>query len=67
MKINIWNIKGYKGFDDCDGESDYNTSFEVAMDSRFTKDMVLDVFMNYYGKKYRSVELGATLIECKEI
>lgn len=63
MKVNIWNIEGYKGFDDYDGVDDNNFSFKVAMDSRFTQEEIEEIFLNRYAKKYRNVSLKATLVE----
>lgn len=67
MKINIWQIFGYKGWNDYDGISDNNFSFKAAIDSRFTKEEVEEIFFNRYGKKYRTVVLTATFIEEKEL
>ena len=67
MKINIWQISGYKGWNDYDGTADNNFSFKVAIDSRFTKGEVEEIFFNRYGKKYRTVALTATIIEEKEL
>ena len=43
MKVNIWNIEGYKGFDDYDGVDDNNFSFKVAMDSRFAQEEIEEI------------------------
>lgn len=67
MKINIWEISGYKGWSDYDGSSDNNFSFKVAIDSRFTKEEIEEIFFNRYGKKHRTVALTATFIEEKEL
>ena len=67
MKINIWEISGYKGWSDYDGSSDNNFSFKVAIDSRFTKDEVEEIFFNRYANKYRTVALEATVIEERSI
>ena len=62
MKIKVWNVTGYKGRDNYDGPSDDNTDFHVAMDARFTKDDVVDIFLNRFGKKHRMVALNAKLV-----
>ena len=67
MKVNIWKIEGYKGWSDYDGINDNNFSCVVAMDSRFYREEVEEIFFNRYSKKYRSVALRATLIEEKVI
>ena len=67
MKITIWQISGYKGWSDYDGIADNNFAFKVAMDSRFTKEEVEEIFFNRYAKKYRTVALESTVIEERSI
>lgn len=65
MKVTIWNIVGYKGYDECDGEWEYNINVQVALDSRFKKDEVVNIFLTHFSKKYTYVELNAIKIEEK--
>lgn len=70
MTVNIWKISGYMGWSDYDGPQDDNVNFIVAMDSRFKKEDVEEIFVNRYSKseKNRVVVISATLIdEGKEI
>ena len=67
MKITIWQISGYKGWNDYDGVADNNFTFKVVMDSRFAKEEVEEIFFNRYIKKYRTVALKATVIEERSI
>ena len=67
MKITIWNIVGYKGQYECDGKWEYNINTHVALDSRFKKDEVIEIFLNHFSKKYRYVEINAIKIEEKSI
>jgi hypothetical protein len=67
MKIKIWNIKGYKGFDNYDGTDDNNLNVEVAMDARFKKEEVEEIFVNKFSKKHRVVVIEATEIREVEI
>ncbi len=67
VKINIWKIEGYKGRNDYDGVADNNFSFTVALDSRFTKEEVEEIFFNRYTKKHRVVALSAMFVEEKEL
>lgn len=67
MKANTWRITGYRGRNDYDGPMDDNTSIEVIFDSRFNKEDVETIMLNYWSKKYRSVAIKAELIETKDI
>lgn len=67
MKITIWQISGYKGWSDYDGVADNNFVFKIAIDSRFAKEEVEEIFFNRYSKKHRTVALTATFIEEKEL
>ena len=49
------------------GPKDNNFCHVVAIDSRFTKDDVLDMMFAKFNKKYRVVVLGAKLVETKTI
>lgn len=66
IKVNIWKVAGYKGFDDYDGPEDNNFSFEAAFDARLTKEEVENFFFERYAKrKYRNVVLRAELVSEK--
>ena len=67
IKINYWEVKGYRSNNDYDGPEDNNFCHVVAIDSRFTKDDVLDMMFAKFNKKYRVVVLGAKLVETKTI
>lgn len=67
MKVNIWQITGYKGRNDYDGPMDDNTNLEIAFDARFKKDDIEEIMFNYWGKKYRSVAIKAELIKTEEM
>ena len=55
-----WIISGYKGFDDCDGKSDYNIGFELEMDSSVTKEEIESLLVSRY-KRYRCLELNVKI------
>lgn len=57
--INTWIIKGYKGFDDCDGVCDYNLDYELDVDDKINKEEIEQMLFNKY-KKYRTVVLNIT-------
>ena len=57
MKIVIWHITGYKGFDDYDGPSDNNINVHIAMDAKFSKKHVEKMLLKLY-EKYRTVVLS---------
>ena len=59
LKAKIWNISGYKGWDDYDGPGDNNMNFNVILDARFTKEEVEEIFVNRYTKKHRVVVVEA--------
>lgn len=61
IKINLWHISGYHGFDDYDGSSDDNINCIIAVDSRFTKTKVIDIMLNQYAND-RCVVINADLI-----
>lgn len=61
IKINYWEVKGYRGNNDYDGPEDNNFCHVVAIDSRFTKDDVIDMMFKKFSTKYRVVVLAATL------
>lgn len=68
IKVNVWQITGYKGRSDYDGPQDNNIAFKVALDARLTKDDVECFFLDYYSKKkqgavrrYRNVVINAEL------
>ena len=63
IKINFWNVTGYRGHSDYDGPQDNNFCNMVAVDSRFTKDEVLDMMFKKFSAKYRVVVLSATLVK----
>lgn len=63
MKIKIWNIAGYKGRDNYDAPSDDNMSITVALDARFSKSDVEEIFLNRFSKKHRTVALSVRLVE----
>lgn len=67
MKIKIWQISGYLGWSDYDSSDDDNFKAKVAMDSRFTKKDVEEIFANRFSKKYRSIVIRAVMLEEKEI
>ena len=56
---NIWIIKGYKGFNDCDGECDYNINYELEIDDKLNKEDIQQMLFNKY-KKYRNIVLSIT-------
>ena len=62
MEANVWRITGYKGRNDYDGPDDDNIDIEIIFDSRFKKDDVETIMLNYWGKKYRSVVIKAELV-----
>ena len=62
MEVTIWRIMGYKGRNDYDGPQDDNIDITIAMDSRFKKEDVEDIMLNYWSKKYRSVALKAEMV-----
>lgn len=57
MKIVIWHITGYKGFDDYDGPSDNNIDMHIAMDAKFSKEDVKKMLFKLYEKN-RTVVLS---------
>ena len=61
MEANIWRITGYKGRNDYDGLADDNIDIKVIFDSRFKKEDVEDIMLNYWSKKYRNVAIKAEL------
>lgn len=63
IKINFWNINGYRGREDYDGPEDNNFCNMVAVDARFTKDEILDMMFKKFSAKYRVVVLSATLVK----
>lgn len=67
MKVTIWNIVGYKGHNECDGKWEYNINVQVALDSRFKKDEVVDIFLAHFSKRYPYVEINAIKIEEKTL
>ena len=67
MKIRIWQISGYLGWSDYDNSDDDNFKIKVAMDSRFTRKDVEEIFANRFSKRYRSVVIRAVVLEEKEI
>lgn len=66
MKVNIWSVSGYRGFDDYDGPQDDNLHVEVAFDSRFKKEEVLAAFYKAF-EKHRTVALSLELKQTIEI
>lgn len=66
ININVWEISGYKGENDYDGERDDNLSFCVAMDTRFTKEEIVEIFLNRYNKKHRTVVIKASLLNDRQ-
>ena len=58
IKYNIWNIKGYVGFYDCDGPNDYNVNTNLILNSTYTKKDVIDVFCEKHKGK-RNVVIGS--------
>ena len=62
MEANIWRITGYKGRNDYDGPMDDNIDIEIIFDSRFKKDDVENIMLNYWGKKYCSVAVKAEMV-----
>lgn len=67
MKIKVWQITGYKGRDDYDGPADDNIKFSTALDARFKKKDVEEIFTNRYLKTNRVVVINAAEITEKEI
>lgn len=67
LKVKIWKIDGYKGNNGYDNRDDYNAHYTVALDARFSRDDVIEIFLNRYNKKYREVVFEATLIEEKTL
>lgn len=67
MKIKVWKVEGYKGFNDYDGPQDNNLNIEVAMDARFKKDEVEEIFVNKFSKRHRVVVVEAIVIREMEI
>lgn len=63
MKVNKWEVAGYLGNSDYDGHVDDNFHTVVTMDSRFTKQDVLDIFLQRYNKRYRVVCLRVNPVE----
>lgn len=67
MKVKIWKINGYKGFSNCESREEHNLNFEVALDARFNKYEVVEIFTNKFSKKHRVVIIEAEEIAEKEI
>lgn len=61
-KAILWKITGYRGRSDYDGPQDDNTELDIIFDSRFKKEDVEAILLNYWGKTYRSVAIKAELI-----
>ena len=58
MSVKTWEIVGYLGNSDYDGPEDDNFRTVVDMDSRFTKQDVLDIFIHRFSKRYFSDSKG---------
>jgi hypothetical protein len=58
IRYNIWNIKGYVGFYDCDGPSDYNVNINLILNSTYTKKDVINMFCEKHKDK-RNVVIGS--------
>jgi hypothetical protein len=66
IRINYWEVKGYRGHSDYDGPEDNNFNTVVAVDARFTKDDVLDMIIKKLSEKHRVVVLSAKLVKTVE-
>ena len=62
MEANVWRITGYKGRNDYDGPADDNIDLEIIFDSRFKKEDVETIMLNYWSKQYRSVAIKAEIV-----
>ena len=67
MKVKIWQITGYKGRDNYDGPTVDNLNFSTALDSRFKKKDVEEIFTARYAKTNRVVVIRAAELAEKEI
>jgi hypothetical protein len=67
MKIKVWDITGYKGRNNHDGPSDDNMNITVAMDARFKKNDVEEIFIAHFSKKNETVKLSAKEITEYEV
>jgi hypothetical protein len=48
--VRLWEVTGYKGFDNCDNKDDYNFKEEFYFDGCFGKEDVKE-FLSYLYKK----------------
>ena len=53
-----WHIRGYAGFGDCDGQSDYNLDYYLYMSVNVTKEEIETMLFNCRYKDKRVVELS---------
>ena len=60
MKVNMWRITGYVGFDDYDSKADDNKNYTLLLDTSLSEEEVLNLAFGAY-KDYRSVALCAKL------
>lgn len=67
MKVKIWQITGYRGRDNYDGPTDDNLNFSTALDSRFKKKDVEEIFTARYSKTNRVVVIQATELAERDI
>ena len=64
-KINIWNVKGYSGFWDCDGKQDYNLDYDFAISDVFSKEEIIELLTIKHEN--RVVELELNLIRTEKL
>ena len=67
MKVKIWQITGYRGRDNYDGPTDDNLNFSTALDSRFKKKDVEEIFTARYSKTNRVVVIQATELAERDV